>query len=203
MKKRIVDLQAVLHQLQIQYQLVEQDWADNNVNTTLKENINEAFTEMMNRHRDSVIRSNQKKLVNLNGGQIKHQPIKGYINLIKKVLTPDQEELLNFGLNCHILSKPRKHQKRLECEILIDDIDNLARRGEVTVSPTFKQEITAEAYKTRGSYNSEIIEKRHIEAAKQLKSRQKHHHQKSGQGRHLRAYGHIRIPHQARHHPRR
>ncbi|KAK3890998.1 hypothetical protein Pcinc_005080 [Petrolisthes cinctipes] len=54
----------------------EQDWADNNVNTTLKENINEAFTEMMNRHRDSVVRSNQKKLVNLNGGQIKHQPTK-------------------------------------------------------------------------------------------------------------------------------
>ncbi|KAK3884482.1 hypothetical protein Pcinc_011251 [Petrolisthes cinctipes] len=104
----------------------EQDWADNNVNTTLKENINEAFTEMMNRHRDSVVRSNQKKLVNLNGGQIKHQPTK-------------------------------------------DDIDHLARRGKVTVSPTFKQEITAEAYKTRGSYNSEIIEKRHIEAAKQLK----------------------------------
>ncbi|KAK3870533.1 hypothetical protein Pcinc_001823 [Petrolisthes cinctipes] len=99
MKKRIVDLQAVLHQLQIKYQLVEQDWADNNVNTTLKENINEAFTNMMNRHRDSVIRSNQKKLVNLNGGQIKHQPTKGYINLTKKVLTPDQEELLNFGLN--------------------------------------------------------------------------------------------------------
>ncbi|KAK3877377.1 hypothetical protein Pcinc_017910 [Petrolisthes cinctipes] len=48
--------------------------------------------------------------------------------------------------------------------------NNLAKRGEVTVSPTFKQEITAEAYKTRGSYNSEIIEKRHIEAAKQLKA---------------------------------
>ncbi|KAK3883819.1 hypothetical protein Pcinc_011882 [Petrolisthes cinctipes] len=49
-------------------------------------------------------RSNQKKLVNINGGQIKHQPTKGYINLTKKVLTPDQEELLNFGLNCLILS---------------------------------------------------------------------------------------------------
>ena len=94
---------------------------------------------MMDQHRNSTIRSNQ------NGGKIKHpRPIKGYINLTDKTLTPDQE-LQNFGLNCHIKSKPKKHQKIVECEILLDDIESLARRGDVNVEPTFKQEIAAEA----------------------------------------------------------
>ncbi|XP_050738488.1 uncharacterized protein LOC127009435 [Eriocheir sinensis] len=68
------------------------------------------------------------------------------------------------------MTKPRKHQKRVECEILLDDIANLAKQGEVTVQPTFQQEVVAEASKSRGNCKSKIVEERHIEAAKQLKA---------------------------------
>ncbi|MPD05719.1 hypothetical protein E2C01_101479 [Portunus trituberculatus] len=109
------------------------------------------------------------KLINLNGGSVRFsRPANGYINLTSKQLTSDQEQLLNMELNCHILSRPRKFQKHTECEILLDDVNCLACRGEVTVEPTFKQAIIAEASKTKGSYNSIVIEKRHIEAAKLL-----------------------------------
>ncbi|KAK4315478.1 hypothetical protein Pmani_013393 [Petrolisthes manimaculis] len=89
-------------------------------------------------------RTNQEKLIN--GGQLKYsRPLKSYINLTEKTVTPDQEDLLNLDLNCHIISKPKKHQKKVECEVLIDNDENLARRGEVTVKPTFKQEIVVGA----------------------------------------------------------
>ncbi|XP_050704115.1 uncharacterized protein LOC126989586 [Eriocheir sinensis] len=68
------------------------------------------------------------------------------------------------------MSKPRKFQKRLECEVLLDDAERLAKKGEITIEPTFKQEVIAEAGKTRGHYNSKIIESRHRDAAKQLKA---------------------------------
>lgn len=66
--------------------------------------------------------------------------------------------------------KPRKFQKRLECELLLDDAERLAKKGEITIEPTFKQEVVAEAGKTRGRYKSSIIDPRHQDAAKQLKA---------------------------------
>ncbi|XP_050703674.1 uncharacterized protein LOC126989158, partial [Eriocheir sinensis] len=171
MKKRIKELKTTISELETQYQQVEERWVAINIDAALKENLDIALRETLDQHRNTTIKANQKKLVNLNGGTIKHQrPSKGYINLTDKTLTPDQEELLNFGLNCHILSKPSKHQKRVECEILLDDVANLAKKGEVIVKPTFKQEIIAESSKTRGNFNSKLIEPRHTEAAKQLKA---------------------------------
>ena len=126
---------------------------------------------ILQQKKNSTIRANQQKLINLNGGQIKYpRPSCGCVNLTKKQLTPDQEELLNMGLNCHVMSKPRKFQKRIECEILIDEVEKLAEKGEVTIEQSFRQEIVAESSKTRGNFNSTIIEPRHVKAAKQLKT---------------------------------
>ncbi|XP_063884694.1 uncharacterized protein LOC135113369 [Scylla paramamosain] len=75
-----------------------------------------------------------------------------------------------MGLNCHILSRPRRFQKRVECEVLIDNVEKLQKSGQVIVSQTFKQEVITESTKSRGHYNSSILEKRHIDAAKELRS---------------------------------
>ncbi|KAG0701615.1 hypothetical protein GWK47_002903 [Chionoecetes opilio] len=75
-----------------------------------------------------------------------------------------------MGLNCHMMSKPKKFQKRIECEVLIDDVEKLEKKGDVTIDPAFKQEIIAEASKTRGNYRSSIVERKHIDAAKELTS---------------------------------
>ena len=114
---------------------------------------------------------NQKKLVALNDGSIKYPvPKPGFINLTEKALTTTQEELLNMGLNCHFQDKPHRLQKRLECEILIGNIENLITLGKVTAEPGFKHEIVAESSKKRGNYRSQVLKKEHIEAAKELRS---------------------------------
>ena len=171
MKNRINALRCKLQELKPLQKELEEKWASTNIDAQTKETIDKLFQGIMLQHKNSVVSANQQKLINLNGGQIKYpRPSCGYINLTKKPLTVDQEELLNMGLNCHVMSKPKKFQKRIECEILIDEVEKLAQKGEVTVEQHFKQEVIAESGKTRGNYNSTIIEQRHKEAAKQLKS---------------------------------
>ena len=171
MKKRITDLKSKISSLQSTHRELEEKWSRADINNACKENLDRLLKEILDQHKNSITRANQKKLVKLNGGQVKHpRPVNGYINLTHKEISKDQEELLNMGLNCHIMSKPKKFQKRIECEILIDDIERLAKKGEVAAEPTYKQEILAEANKTRGNFNSNIIERRHIDAAKQLKA---------------------------------
>ncbi|KAK3894976.1 hypothetical protein Pcinc_001269 [Petrolisthes cinctipes] len=53
---------------------------------------------------------------------------KRYVNLTDTTLTPDQQDLLNMGLNCHYMTKPKPHQKRLKMEILLDYIHQLERK---------------------------------------------------------------------------
>ena len=146
MKTRISELNEKIHELRpVQHEL-EEKWSCANIDDDLKKKIDTLFTKNIDQHKNSIIKKNQMKLINLNGGSVKFsRPANGYVNLTSKQLTPDQEELLNMGLNCHILSRPRKFQKRTECEILLDDVNRLARKGEVTVEPTFKQEVIAEA----------------------------------------------------------
>ncbi|KAK3895647.1 hypothetical protein Pcinc_000570 [Petrolisthes cinctipes] len=97
---------------------------------------------MMESHKRAINSNIQRKLVNLNGGQLKYPcPPNGYTNLTNKTLTTDQEELLNFGLNCHIMKAPMKYENNLECEILIDNVENLAKQKKITVEPPFKTEV--------------------------------------------------------------
>lgn len=119
----------------------------------------------------STIQVNHNKLVKLNGGNIKYPcPVKRYASLTDKTYRQDQEDLFDLGLNCHILSIPKKFEKRLDCEVLLDNLDKLTKKGRITVEPTLKQEVIAKALKTRGHHNFTIIEKRRIDAAKQLKN---------------------------------
>ena len=85
------------------------------------------------------------------------------------MLTQDQEDILNMGINCHYLTKPRPHRKRLEIKTLLDDIQQLEAKGKVTTSPDLQPSLLAEAAKNRGSFHSQKVKKHHILAAKQLR----------------------------------
>ena len=82
------------------------------------------------------------------------RPTTGFVNLSDVDLTPDQEELLNMGLNCHYLSNPRPHRKRLEIEVLLDDILQLEKAGKVKIAHDLQPSPLAEAAKSRGSHRS-------------------------------------------------
>ncbi|XP_050691560.1 uncharacterized protein LOC126983104 [Eriocheir sinensis] len=77
-----------------------------------------------------------------------------------------------MGLNCHFMTKPRKHRKRLELEALLDRIQNLEKDGKVETSNELQASIIAEASKQREHYQSRQLEKRQREAAKQLRSKE-------------------------------
>ncbi|KAK3894074.1 hypothetical protein Pcinc_002176 [Petrolisthes cinctipes] len=93
----------------------------------------------------------------------------GYVNLTDTTLTPDQQDLLNMGLNCHYMTKPKPHRKRLEMEILLGDIHQLEKNGKITTSTALQPTLLAEAAKTRGVYNSKLLNKNHFLASKQLR----------------------------------
>ncbi|KAK3892762.1 hypothetical protein Pcinc_003379 [Petrolisthes cinctipes] len=100
-----MELQKKLAELQSAYKDAEEDWNHTDFDAELRTMINSAFEEMMTQYNNPIIRSNQKKLVSFNGGSLKYpKPSKGYINLTNKTLTADQEEILNYGLNCHVMS---------------------------------------------------------------------------------------------------
>ena len=176
--ERIQYMQTRLEQLKGQFSLLKSKadealskWNRCNISNELRHTVEVAYSTMMSTYKHAAMAKNQRKLVKLNGGQLKYSnTLKGYINLTQKVLTTDQDELLDMGLNCHVMKPPQKHAKKLECEILIDDIEKLVKRGLINTEPSFKTDITSEASKTRGQCNSKILQKRHIDAAKQLRA---------------------------------
>ena len=145
-------------------------WNLTSISEALRNEINHSLNALINQHRRGIEANNLRKLSNLYGGNLKiPKPIKGYINLANIELTPDQEDLLNKGLNCHFMSKPKPHRKRIEMEVLLDDIQKLEKDGKVSTTPELQHLLLTEATRSRGSYQSKIINKKHHTAAKQLR----------------------------------
>ena len=149
----------------------EEDWKSSHVDVSLRNSVETALKDLCDQHHTSAERRTLRKLSVLNGGNLKvARPKEGYINLSDTQLSPAQEELLNLGLNCHILSKPRPYQKRLDIEVLLDDLQQLEKKGTITTTgPILQAELTAEAAKKRGNHNSKILRPELKEAAQQLR----------------------------------
>ncbi|MPC62099.1 hypothetical protein E2C01_056181 [Portunus trituberculatus] len=122
-------------------------WDEADVIQDLRQAIDEKLKKLNIQHRKGVEARNISKLTRLYGGNIKlPQPRNAFINLAPGLeLTDDQEELLNLGLDCHFMTKPRPHRKRLELEILLDNIKNLEKVKKITTSDNLPANILAEA----------------------------------------------------------
>ena len=123
----------------------------------LRDNIDKELARLRTQHRQGVESRNIAKLSRLYGGNIKlPRPTSGYINLVPELeLTYDQEELLNFGLNCHFNTKPRQHRKRMELEVLLDNIQTLEKAGKVTTSNELHLHLKKEDPSTATSYKED------------------------------------------------
>ncbi|XP_064106786.1 uncharacterized protein LOC135215761 [Macrobrachium nipponense] len=82
---------------------------------------------------------------------------------------PEQDDLLNLGLNCHFMTKPRKHEKRMEIELLLDSIQQLEAKKILKTSDALQPLLLAEALTDRGNYTSGIFTKELKDAAADLK----------------------------------
>ena len=62
----------------------------------------------------------------------------GYINLSSVVLTADQKEVLNLGVNFQFAPRFSQQQKRAELEILYQEALKLRAQNKIDIDPNFK-----------------------------------------------------------------
>ena len=148
-----------------------QSWTNTDVPEETKRLLNGALHQTTGLYTEASIRKTTRKLANLNGGPMRiPHPTVGYVNLTNYRPTPDEEELLQFGINCHTMEKPRPLAKRLEIEVLLDQIHRLVDDGKVSASPELQPQLIAESSRSRGSFCSRLLEPRHHQAAKNLRN---------------------------------
>ena len=80
-----------------------------------------------------------------------------YVHLSDRVLTPDEEEFLNMGLNCHVYSKFDNYKKKVELEVLYSDLLNLEKSKVVQINGNLKAQLRSESTKCRGNTKSKIL----------------------------------------------
>ena len=172
MNRELNEKQQLVRSLKEQEESLVRKWQNMETSEDMRQSVNNELSRLRTQHRQGVECRSITKLSKLYGGNIKlPRPTCGYVNLVPGLeLTQDQEELLNFGLNCHFNVKPRKHRKRIELEVLLDNIHSLEKAGKVTTTTDLQSHLITEASKERGPFRSSLVHQRHIEAAKQLKS---------------------------------
>ena len=94
------------------------------------------------RREDTILR----KLIKLNGGKLRlPQRQQNFLNLTQYQPDEDEEALLQLGLNCHFTDKPQPMQKRLEIEVLLDQLLTLKKGNKVKLSDSLRPLLLAEA----------------------------------------------------------
>ena len=79
--------------------------------------------------------------------------------------------MLNLGLNCHIHSKIDQTTKRIEIEILYQNLIEMEKKGKVTVKRELSDSLRNEGNKNRANNNNtKFLIKKHKEACKNLRS---------------------------------
>ena len=75
--------------------------------------------------------------------------VDSFINFSDYDLTDDEREFLNLGLNCHLEPKYSKLHKKVELEVLYQNLLDLESRNTVTVSPKLADQLRCESTKHR------------------------------------------------------
>ena len=137
---------------------------------TLRSNILQTISNNAAKVRQQTQRTMLRKLQKLYGGPVLlPQGKQCYINLTQRNISPEEEEFLNLGLNCHTYSKFDPYKKKVELEILYNNILGLQKNGTVDINPNLKEQLRNEGTKRRGSTKSNILTPKLKEAAKTLR----------------------------------
>ena len=133
--------------------------------------IEAALKDVIERDYNRKAATIQRKIVRCNGGflRIPQRSRRSYINLTDYHPTPEEEEVLQLGLNCHVVESPKDMDKRIEIESLLESIFSLEDKGAVTTTDELQPLLLAEALQDRGNYRSRILNPRLRKAAKDLR----------------------------------
>ena len=72
-----------------------------------------------------------------------------FMNLSDYELTEDEKQFLNLGLNCHLEPKYDKLHKKVELEVLYQNLLNLQTRDIITINPKLADHLRCESTKHR------------------------------------------------------
>ena len=92
-----------------------------------------------------------------------------FVNLSEYTPTANEKALLNLGLNCHIQSPVDKYKKKVELEILYDQLLQLKNDNIVEISPDLQDQLRAEAGQSHSNERSSILTPELRAAAKTLR----------------------------------
>ena len=143
------------------------------ISAALRRRTDCALSDLAQTHEQAVRTSILRKLSSLYGGQIfLPEQRDSFVNLSSHILTEDEKDFLNLGLNCRIYSKHNQQDKKAELELLYEQICGYHKDGKLQVNPDIQEQLLAEGTRTRGTTKSSIITPRLREAATRLRENQ-------------------------------
>ena len=93
-----------------------------------------------------------------------------FVNLSNYALTDDETRFLNLGFNCHLEPKYSKIFKKIELEVLYQNLLDLNSQGKISISPDLANLLSAEGTKHRNVKSKAIITPELRTAAAKLKN---------------------------------
>ena len=137
----------------------------------VRNEIETTLNDQLKHYKKIVDNRTQRKLCRLYGGWVPLPlPSDGYINLSSAVLTEDQKELLNLGLNYAYSPRFCPLKKQMELELLYQDICRLKAANKITVNPDIQLQLQAESTRNRSHLKKPSLPARLRRAAKELKN---------------------------------
>ena len=135
MRRQLKEKQEELRQLHEKHAALHARWSalqELNARQTIEDSLQQLVENDYTRRAATI----QHKLIRCNGGFIRILKRRGqtYINLTEYQPTPEEDEFLQLGLNCHVAEKPKEMDKRIEVEALLESIFTLEDRGSVTTT---------------------------------------------------------------------
>ena len=144
----------------------------NEINPDVFEAFNNKMNEIMTNATHNLKWNHVKKLNRLyEGTMYLSESRDNFINLSNHNLTKEEKEVLNLGLNCHIHSKIDQTTKKMEIEILYQNLIEMENKGKVIVKRELSDSLRNEGNKNRANNNNtKLLTKKHKEACKNLRS---------------------------------
>ena len=99
--------------------------------------------------------------------------VNNFINLSDHQLTEDEKQFLNLGLNCHLQPKYDKLHKKVELEVLYQNLINLESKNQITTSADLIDQLRCESTKHRYKKHNSLLTPHLRTAAQNLRNNDK------------------------------
>ena len=83
-----------------------------------------------------------------------------FLHLSCYALSEEEKETLNLGLNCHIQRKIDPIKKKMEIEILFQNLADMERQGQITIKNEIADSLRKEDNIIRSNNHSKLLTKK-------------------------------------------